>query len=193
MSKVIFDISMSLDGFITASNRTPEEPLGGGGELLHAWAFGEDSVNREYMESARASLGAVITGRANYDDSLPWWGSDGPTGPARRPVFVVTHKEPETSPEGGVYTFVTGGIAAALDQAMTVAGKQDVTVMGGANIGQQYLAAGLVDEISLHLVPVLFGAGTRMFDHLGEQHIKLEPISVLDTPTAIHARYRIVK
>jgi dihydrofolate reductase len=108
-------------------------------------------------------------------------------------VFVVTHKVPETSPEGGVYTFVTDGIAAALDQARTAAGKQVVTVMGGANIGQQYLAAGLVDEISLHIVPVLFGAGTRMFDHLGEQHIKLEPISVLDTPTAIHARYRIVK
>jgi dihydrofolate reductase len=193
MSKVIFDISMSLDGFITAANRTPEEPLGDGGEELHSWAFGGDAINREYMESALASLGAVITGRVNYDDSLPWWGSDGPTGPARRPVFVVTHNIPETSPENGVYTFVTGGIAAALDQATTVAGKLDVTVMGGANIGQQYLAAGLVDEMSLHLVPVLFGAGTRMFDHLGEQHIKLEPISVLSTPTAIHARYRIVK
>jgi dihydrofolate reductase len=193
MSKVIFDISMSLDGFITATNRTPEEPLGDGGEQLHAWAFGEDAINREYMDSALASLGAIITGRVNYDDSMPFWGSDGPTGPARRPVFVVTHKVPQTSPEDGVYTFVTGGIAAALDQAKTVAGKRDVTVMGGANIGQQYLAAGLVDEISLHLVPVLFGAGTRMFDHLGEQHIKLEPISVLSTPTAIHARYRIVK
>jgi dihydrofolate reductase len=145
------------------------------------------------MESALANLGAVITGRVNYNDSVPWWGSDGPTGPARRPVFVVTHRAPETSPEGGVYTFVTGGIGAALDQAKTAAGKQDVTVMGGANIGQQYLAAGLVDEISLHLVPVLFGAGTRMFEHLGQQHIKLEPISVLNTPAAIHARYRIVK
>jgi dihydrofolate reductase len=193
MSKVIFDISMSLDGFITAANRTPEEPLGDGGEELHSWAFGGDAINREYMESALASLGAIITGRVNYDDSVPFWGSDGPTGPARRPVFVVTHKVPRTSPEDGVYTFVTGGIAAALDQATTVAGKLDVTVMGGANIGQQYLAAGLVDEMSLHLVPVLFGAGTRMFDHLGEQHIKLEPISVLSTPTAIHARYRIVK
>ena len=193
MSQVIFDISMSLDGFITAANRTAEEPLGAGGERLHDWAFGQDPVNREYMESAVASLGAVITGRVNYDDSIPWWGSDGPTGPARRPVFVVTHKLPETSPQGGVYTFVTGGIAAALDQARIAAGKKDVTVMGGANIGQQYLAAGLVDEISLHLVPVLFGAGTRMFEHLGQQHIRLEPISVLSTPTAIHARYRIVK
>jgi dihydrofolate reductase len=193
MSKVIFDISMSLDGFITAANRRAEEPLGDGGEQLHAWAFGEDPVNREYMESMQRQLGAVITGRVNYEHSVPWWGSDGPTGPARRPVFVVTHKVPETSPEGGVYTFVTDGIAAALDQARTAAGKQEVTVMGGANIGQQYLAAGLVDEISLHLVPVLFGSGTRMFDHLGEQHIKLEPISVLNTLTAIHARYRIVK
>jgi dihydrofolate reductase len=193
MSKVIFDISMSLDGFITAANRTAQEPLGAGGEALHDWAFGQDPVNREYMESALESLGAVITGRANYNDSVPWWGSDGPTGPARRPVFVVTHKVPETSPPGGVYTFVIGGIEAALDQARTAAGKRDVTVMGGANLGQQYLAAGLVDEISLHLVPVLFGAGTRMFEHLGPQHMRLEPISVLNTPTAIHARYRIVK
>ena len=193
MSKVIFDISMSLDGFIRAANPTPAEPLGDGGEVLHAWAFGEDPVNREYLESAVAGTGAVITGRANYDDSLPFWGADGPTGGMRKPVFVVTHQPPETSPAGGVYTFLTDGIGAALDQAKAAAGKKDVTVMGGANVGQQYLAAGLVDEVSLHLVPVLFGTGLRMFERLGERHLRLEPISVVNTPTAIHARYRIVR
>jgi dihydrofolate reductase len=194
MSKVIFDISMSLDGFITAANRTREEPLGEGGEeLLHGWAFGEDPVNREYLESAVRAAGAVIAGRRTYDDSVRWWNADGPTGPMRRPVFVVTHQPPDTSPPGGVYTFVTDGIGAALEQAKAVAGNQDVSVMGGASIGQQYLAAGLVDEISLHLVPVLFGAGTRMFERMGERHVRLEPISVLNTPAAIHARYRIVR
>jgi dihydrofolate reductase len=193
MSKVIFDISMSLDGFITAANRTPEEPLGDGGEALHDWYFGKDPLNREYVKSAASGFGAVIAGRRTYDDSLPWWGADGPTGPKRKPVFVVTHQAPESSPPNGVYTFVTDGLSAAVDQAKTAAGTNDITVMGGASIGQQYLAAGLVDEISLHIVPVLFGAGTRMFEQLGEGHLRLEPISVLSTPTAIHTRYRIVR
>jgi dihydrofolate reductase len=193
MSKVTFNISMSLDGFITAANRTVQEPMGPGGEVLHAWAFGEDPVNREYMESAVGATGAVIAGRRTYDDSLPWWNADGPTGPLRRPVFVVTHQAPETSPPGGVYSFVTDGIGAALDQARAAAGDQDVSVMGGANLGQQFLAAGLVDEVSLHLAPVLFGEGTRMFEHIGERHIRLEPISVLNTPAAIHAQYRIIR
>jgi len=108
MSKVYFDISMSLDGFITASGITADEPMGQDGERLHDWAFGSDPVNRDYLQRSVAQTGAVITGRVTYDASLPWWGADGPTGPARRPVFVVTHSEPSTSPEGGVYTFVTG-------------------------------------------------------------------------------------
>ena len=117
MSKVYFDISMSLDGFITASGITADEPMGQDGERLHDWAFGSDPVNRDYLQRSVAQTVAVITGRVTYDASLPWWGADGPTGPARRPVFVVTHSEPSTSPEGGVYTFVTDGIESALKQA----------------------------------------------------------------------------
>jgi dihydrofolate reductase len=191
MSKVIFDISMSLDGFITAQRQTAEEPLGKGGERLHEWAFGADERNRSLMEGAVGALGAVVTGRTTYDQSLPWWGADGPTGPARRPVFVVTHEAPDESPEGGVYTFVTGGIEAALGQARATAGDKEVCVMGGASTGQQYIAAGLVDEIQIHLVPVLFGGGTRMFEHLGDEHIQLEPAQVIETPTAIHLRFRL--
>jgi len=135
---------------------------------------------------------AVITGRDTYDTSVPSWGPDGPSGPARRPVFVVTHGAPAESPEGGVYTFVTDGIESELEQAREAAGKQDVCVMGGASIGQQYIAAGLVDEISIHLVPVLFGSGTPMFDHLGDEHIHLEVVEVVDTRAAIHTRFRVV-
>ena len=193
MAKVFFDISMSLDGFITAANRTPEQPLGDGGERLHEWAFGEDERNQQLMSDALGSLGAVITGRRNYDDAVPWWGADGPTGPARRPVFVVTHEAPKESPEGGVYTFVTDGLESALEQARAVAQDKDVTVMGGANIGRQYIAAGLVDEISIHLVPVLFHSGTRMFENLSSEHIELEPVEVIETPSATHLRYRVVK
>jgi dihydrofolate reductase len=193
MSTVVFDISMSLDGFITASGRRPEEPMGDGGQRLHEWAFGEDERNREFFERSISELGAVIAGRNTYDDSLPWWGADGPTGPARRPLFVVTHEAPAESPEGGVYTFVTDGIESALEQAKAVADGKIVTVMGGASIGQQYIAAGLIDEISIHLVPVLFGSGTKMFEHLGGEHIQLEPIEVIETRAATHLRFRIVK
>jgi dihydrofolate reductase len=193
MTNVIFDISMSLDGFVTAANVRPEEPLGDGGQRLHEWAFGEDERNRELLAEAVNFVGAVIAGRRTYDLSVASWGADGPAGPARVPVFVVTHAEPEEVPEGGVYTFVTDGIESALEQAKAVAGDETVAVMGGAEIGQRFIRAGLVDEISIHLVPVLFGSGTRMFEHLGGEHIQLETVEVIETPDATHLRFRIVK
>jgi dihydrofolate reductase len=192
MTKVIFDISMSLDGFVTASNVRPEEPMGDGGQRLHEWAFGEDERNRELLAEAVDAVGAVIAGRRTYDISVPWWGADGPTGPARVPMFVVSNSEPEEVPEGGVYTFVDG-IERALEQAKAAAGDQDVAVMGGADIGRQYIRAGLVDEISIHFVPVLFGGGTRMFEHLGSEHIQLETAGVIETPAATHLRFRVVE
>jgi dihydrofolate reductase len=192
MGKSIFDISMSLDGFVAASNQTPEEPAGRGGEHLHDWAFGTDETSRRYFERAAEGLGAVICGRRTYDTSLPWWGADGPSGLARRPVFVVTHDAPVDDPPGGVYRFVTDGIESALEQARAAAGDEDVCVMGGADLGRQYIAAGLLDEISIHLVPVLFGSGTRMFEDLHKGHVRLEVVDTLATPSATHLRYRIV-
>jgi dihydrofolate reductase len=135
----------------------------------------------------------VICGRRTYDDSLPFWGADGPTGAARLPVFVVTHNIPQEIPEGGVYTFVTDGIESALQKAKKAAGDKHVSVMGGADIGQQYIKARLVDELSIHLVPVLFGSGIPMFADLGETHIQLKPVQVIETPEAIHLRFRIRK
>lgn len=194
MSKVVVDISMSLDGFITASNVRPEEPMGEGGQRLHAWAMGDaGGRNRKVLADAVAAEGATITGRETYDTSVAWWGADGPTGSARLPVFVVTHAVPPQSPMGGVYTFVTGGIADALAQARAVAGGKEISVMGGASIIQQYIAAGLVDEIVIHLVPILFGSGTRLFAHVGGEHIRLESAGVIETPAATHLRFRVVK
>jgi dihydrofolate reductase len=193
MSKVIFDISMSLDGFITAANRTSEEPMGEGGEQLHEWAFsGKDSRNREILTRGGAGIGAIIAGRRTYDDSIPWWGADGPSGSARVPLIVVSHDVPADTPEGGVYTFVDG-IEAALTRAKTTAGDKDVSVMGGADIAQQFLRAGLLDEIQIHLVPVLFGSGIRLFEHLGNEHIQLETIEVIKTAEATHLRFRVIK
>jgi dihydrofolate reductase len=193
MGTVVFDTSMSLDGFMTAANQTAEEPLGAGGERLHEWAFDQSEESRAYIQGLVAGGGAVICGRTTYEHSLPWWGPDGPTGPVRTPLFVVTHEAPASSPENGVYTFVTDGIESALEQAQAVAGDKAVSVMGGATIGQEFIAAGLLDEIQIHLVPVLFGGGTRMFENLGEGQVQLEPLEVIDTPLATHLRFRVLK
>jgi len=166
--------------------------MGDDGERLHDWAFkSEDPRNREQLETG-AKLGAVIAGRNTYDLSVPYWEADGPTGPARIPVIVVTHQAPEDVPEGGVYSFAEG-IQAALQQAQQAAGDKDIAVMGGTNIAQQFIQAGLVDEISIHLVPVLFGSGTHLIEDLGGEHISLETIEVIQTREAIHLRFRVVK
>lgn len=193
MSRVVLDISVSLDGYVAAAGRTDESPIGVGGEQLHEWAFGTDERGREILERGAGSLAAVIAGRTTYDTSVRWWGADGPIGPARVPVFVVTHEEPADSPVDGVYRFATGGVQDAYDQATALAGDGVVAVMGGADVARQFLAAGLLDEISLHVAPVLFGDGTRLFDGIPAEHRRLEPLEVVDTPAAAHLRYRVVK
>jgi dihydrofolate reductase len=192
MTKVTFDISMSLDGFMTAANQTAAVPMGDGGLGLVEWAFGEDERDREVLSSGVGGTGAVICGRRTYETSLPWWGADGPTGSDRLPVFVLCHEMPEGSPDGGVYTFVTEGTEAALEHARSAAGGKDVTVMGGAETGQAFIRAGLVDELSIHLVPVLLGSGTRMFEQLGDGHVQLENTGSIQTNAATHLRYRVL-
>jgi dihydrofolate reductase len=193
MSKVVFGTSMSLDGFMTASDRSAEEPLGAGGERLHAWIMeSDDERDREMIEKGSAGVAAMICGRRTYEDSLPWWGANGPGGDARTPVFVVTHEAPAESPENGVYTFVTDGIEDALEQAKAVAGEKIIST-GGGSIGRQLLEAGLVDELQIHLAPVLFGAGISTFAGLADRHIELEPIEVVHTAAAIHMRFRVVR
>jgi dihydrofolate reductase len=188
MSRVIFDTSMSLDGFMAGANVRPEEPMGDGGERLHEWV----NADRGFLAEAIGSLGAVIAGRRTYDLSLPYWGADGPTAAARVPVFVVTHEPPSDPPENGVYTFVTDGIESAVEQAKAAADGKLIGA-GGASLGRQLIQAGLLDEIRIHQVPVLFGAGTSMFGGLEDRHIELEPIEVIHTPNAIHQRFEVVR
>lgn len=192
MGTVIYDISMSLDGFITAANVRPEAGLGDDGERLHDWALSSpDPRNRELLAKG-ASLGAIISGRHTYDIAVPYWGADGPTGEARVPTVVVSHNVPDDIPADGVYRFADG-INAALEEAKKAAGDKDVAVMGGGNIAAQFFNLGLVDEISIHLVPVLFGSGIRLFEYLGGEHVPLETLEVIETKEAIHLRFRVVK
>jgi len=188
MGTVILDTSISLDGFMTADDRTPDAPLGSGGEVLTRWAV-DDEVGTELLGTWVGNLGASIAGRVTYDTSLPWWGPNGPSGDARRPLFVVTHQAPQDTLENGVYSFVTDGINGALAQAQAAAGDKDVVVMGGANVGRQYLRAGLIDEVQIHLVPVVLGAGTPMFDDVGR--LDLTTLEAVRSEHATHLRYRI--
>jgi dihydrofolate reductase len=194
MGKVIFDISMSLDGFITGADPHPEAGWGGlgeGGERLHDWGFNSaDPRNREILEGY-ATAGANIFGRTGYDHSILNWGADGPSGAARVPTVIVSHSVPQNVPDGGVYTFVDS-VDAAFETAKKLAGDKDIYIMG-ANVAQQFLKRGLIDEIFIHLVPMLFGSGTRLFEGLDGEHIWLEILGVIQTPEAIHMRLRVLK
>jgi dihydrofolate reductase len=191
MGKVIYDVSMSLDGFISAANARPEAGLGDGGERLHDWGFNSvDPRNREIMEWY-ATTGANIFGRTGYDHSILNWGADGPTGGARVPTVIVSHSVPRDIPDGGVYSFVDS-VEAAFETAKKLAGDKDIYITG-ANVAQQFLKLGLIDEVSIHLVPVLFGSGTPLFGDLDSKHISLEPVEVIQTAEVIHMRFRVVK
>jgi len=191
MGKVIFDISMSLDGFITGANARPEAGLGDGGGRLHDWGFNStDPRNREIMEWF-TTTGANIFGRTGYDHSILHWGADGPTGTARIPTVIVSHSVPQNVPAGGVYSFVES-VEAAFETAKQLAGAKDIYITG-ADVAQQFLKRGLIDEISLHVVPVLFGSGTRLMEDLRGEHVQLETTEVIKTKEAIHLRFRVIK
>jgi dihydrofolate reductase len=214
MPKLKVDISVSLDGFVAGPNQTLDEPLGRGGELLHEWAFGahawreahgkgggERNVDSEVVEEGIAAVGATVMGRRMFsggegpweDDpnADAWWGDD---PPFHHPVFVLTHheREPVTKEGGTTFTFVTGGIESALEQARAAAREGDVALAGGADAIQQYLSAGLVDEIQLHVAPLLLGGGVRLFDGpVPDPPHALERIRVIESPTGVtHVTYR---
>ena len=187
MGKIILDMSMSLDGFISAPNHSPEEPLGTGGQRLQEW-LADMGAYAEVLDQEVSGCGAVIMGRRTYDFSLEWWAGKGPVGDV--PCFVLSHTVPEKV--GSVFTFVTGGIESALKKARALAGEKSIGLMG-ANTQQQFIRAGLVDEIHINLVPVLLGAGIRLFEHLGTEPIELENIRVIESPGVTHLGFRVSK
>lgn len=195
MSKVILDLAMSLDGFIAGpkDDNQPDRELGGL-DILHDWRFGsQSSTEAEAYEVEKFKpMGAGIVGRRMLDLGIGPWGEN-PT--FHMPIFVLSHAAHESiSKQGGTtYTFVTDGIESTLKQAQEAAGGKDIMLLGGADVAQQYLKAGLLDEIHLHLVPVLLGEGIRLFENIGTQPIHLEQMSVIEEPGVTHLRLRVVK
>lgn len=191
MGNVILDVSMSLDGFITGPNDDAANPLGLGGHRLVQWVFGDRTPDEDRLvEESEWRCGAVIVGRRTYDicSGPNGWG-DGPFG--LTPVFVVSHGAPDTVAEGGApFTFVRDGIESALRQAKAVANGKDVQLMG-ANIARQYLKAGLVDEVRIHLAPVLLGDGVRLFERDRIAPVDLRRAHVIESPTATHLRFQV--
>ena len=202
---VTADLAISLDGYIAGTDVTLDNPGGDGGEPLFEWIHnlaswrerqgmtgGEENRDSELMREWFDATGAVVMGRMMYDTGEEFWG-DNP--PFRTPVFVLTHRpRPTLVKEGGTtFTFVTDGIHSALDRAKAVAGNRKVDIAGGASTLRQYLAEDLIDELQLHVVPALLGAGLRLFEGPGRLPRRVEPLRVEETPLATHLKYRIVK
>jgi dihydrofolate reductase len=211
MSSVNCQISMSLDGFVAGPNQSLEEPLGEGGERLHEWVVateswraqhgqegGERSVDSEVAAKAMEGVGAFIMGRKMFgggdgpwDESWRGWWGENP--PFHVPVFVLTHhaRDPLPMDGGTTFHFVTDGIESALEQARAAAGDNDVSIAGGASAVQQYLAAGLLDELRLHIVPIFLGSGERLLENVGDP--RMEPVEVIASPAVTHVYYRVAR
>jgi dihydrofolate reductase len=213
MSKFRCDISISADGFVAGPNQSDANPLGEGGERLHDWVTslaawreahekqgGEVNESSRIIEEARENVGAAVMGRNMFGPPAGgdwgdgqwkgWWGDD---PPYHYDVFVVSHhaREPVEMEGGTTFHFVTDGIERALERAKESAGGQDVMLWGGADVINQYLAAGLLDELELHIVPVLLGGGARLFDNLGGAEIQLEQVRAIEAPGVTHVKYRV--
>ncbi|HET7646983.1 MAG TPA: dihydrofolate reductase family protein [Gaiellaceae bacterium] len=211
MSKVRAEISMSLDGFVAGPDPTLEEPLGRNGEALHEWVVqtqawreahglegGETNEESDMVREGIASVGASVMGRKMFSGGAGDWESDprskgwwGDEPPFHTQVFVLTHhaREPEEMDGGTTFVFVTEGIQAAVEQARAAAGDRDVSIAGGASVIQQALSAGLVEELRMHVAPILLGGGTRLF---GEgPPVRLEATRMFSTPRAAHFRFDV--
>jgi dihydrofolate reductase len=195
MSRVTCDMTMSVDGFVAGPNQSLENPFGEGADGLHRWMFDEPDANAAEIEALTAA-GAFIMGRNMFGPGrgawdMEWKGWWGEEPPYHAPVFVLTHdrRAPLTMEGGTTFTFVTGGIESALAQARAAAGEADVAIAGGAATVNQYVAAGLIDELRLHVAPVVLGAGERVFEGVGI--LSLEPLGAKHTGLVTHLSYRI--
>jgi len=187
MQKVVIELTMSLDGFIAGPNISVSEPMGNKGQRLHEWFFNskteaDEALLTEIVENS----GAVITGARTYTTAIDdaWEGQS----PFIVPAFVVCHHPPAKKVDGFSYV---QGIKEALEHARKSAGEKNIWIMGGANIIQQYFQSKLFDELHIHIAPVLFAEGTRLFDFIGKERIELNKLKTIDTPAATHIYYEV--
>ena len=197
--QVIVDITMSLDGYVTAAGAGPEHGLGVDGEPLHEWVFNHAPPNQKVLDDGYARSGAVIMGRRTFDvvDGPDGWNEELGYGAERDqttapPVFVMTHKAPTTWRLGERFVFVTDGLRSAVDKARAAAGAKDVVIMGGGETCHAFLAAGLVDQLNIHLAPLVLGAGARLFPAGDSERIRLELVASVSAPGAEHLSYRVI-
>jgi dihydrofolate reductase len=204
MTKVRVDISISLDGYVAGPDDGPEQPLGRGGEALHEWVVategwrerhgyegGTSGVDSEMLEEAFAGVRAIVMGRRMFDLGEPYWGED---PPFRMPVFVVTHEQREAIVKGETtFAFVTGGPEGALELARKAAGDGDVSVGGGAEVIRQLLSAGAVDEVTLHVVPLLLGGGASLFEGLDPERVRFEQLRAVEGAGVTHLKLRTLR
>jgi dihydrofolate reductase len=198
MGKIVAGITMSVDGYVAGPKDGPGNGLGDGGERLHYWVFGgpwtyyeeptgeATGADKEFLDAANENVGAVIGGRATFEAAEAWGGKN----PWPLPFFIVTHR-PEDEPADGGFMFVDG-LDEAVARAREAAGGDDVSVMGGADLIRQALRAGLVEELSISVAPVVLGGGKRLFEGFDER-VELEPIAVRRSPFATHITYRVVR
>src|SRR5690242_10504130 len=189
MGRVVCDMSVSLDGYVTGPNDSRDNPFGDGGGTLHSWfSAAATDADRKVLDDSVSATGAIVMGRRSFEknEGDGGWGDGGPLGDT--PCFVVTHNPPEGA-YAPVFTFVSDGVAGAIEQAKAVGGEKAVALFG-ATVMQQALPLGLVDELWLHVVPVLIGGGTPLFATLGEA-IGLERTDVVATPGATHLRFTV--
>lgn len=198
--QVIVDITMSLDGYVTAAGADPQHGLGVDGEPLHDWVFNHAPLNQKVLDDMYARSGAVIMGRRLFDviDGPDGWNDEVGYGAERDqtvappPMFVMTHSAPDTWRLGDRFTFVTDGLHSAVDKARAAAGKKDVVIMGGGETCHAFLAAGLVDLLNIHLAPIVLGAGTRLFPAEESTRVQLELMESLSAPSAEHLSYKVI-
>lgn len=205
MSKVFVDMGVSLDGYIAGPNRRPGNPLGDGGTAIHQWMFqtatfmqrlglsgGEISADDVWVKGVFERAGAYVMGKRMFEEGEVGWPEE---APFRAPVFVLTHaaRDPWPRKGGTTFHFVTDGIARALQRARAAAGDKDVRISGGADTVRQFIQAGLVDEITLHVAPLLLGSGLRLLDPLGPADLELEQLEASGSARVTHIRYRVVR
>ncbi|HZU12274.1 MAG TPA: dihydrofolate reductase family protein [Chloroflexota bacterium] len=190
MGKIVSDISISLDGYFVGPNDGPEHPLGEGGDVLHEWIFRSPDTFPELMADLQQSTGAIVMGRRSYELANGW----GEEPPFRLPIFVVTHRpHPRLEKKGGTsFTWVTDGLESAMQQARAAAGDRAIAIHGGS-VAQQLLRAGLLDELRLHIIPVLLGAGKRFFEDGALPPTALELVNERADDTAVHLHYRAAR